>query len=126
MSYNYSLPTTGSLSFVDFLESVGPYSSEISDATAQRARLRAVLKELKKETHSTRDYQIIINVSGLSFFFFLLFTLLFICFLYSRQSKNIYLSLLVSSIAYSQKNSFLKEVLVISKIEKRKERGKKK
>ncbi|KAI8879646.1 hypothetical protein K501DRAFT_256397 [Backusella circina FSU 941] len=61
MSYNYSLPTTGSLSFVDFLESVGPYSSEISDATAQRARLRAVLKELKKETHSTRDYQIIIN-----------------------------------------------------------------
>ncbi|CEP19471.1 hypothetical protein [Parasitella parasitica] len=61
MSYSYSLPTTGSLSFVDYLESAGPYTSEISDATAQRGRLRTVLKELKKETQSTRDYQIIIN-----------------------------------------------------------------
>ncbi|KAL7309167.1 hypothetical protein PS15m_011280 [Mucor circinelloides] len=61
MSYPYSLPTTGSLSFVDYLETAGPYTSEISDATAQRGRLRTVLKELKKETHSTRDYQIIIN-----------------------------------------------------------------
>ncbi|KAI8646045.1 BRO1-like domain-containing protein [Parasitella parasitica] len=61
MSYPYSLPTTGSLSFVDYLESDGPYTSEISDATAQRGRLRTVLKELKKETQSTRDYQSIIN-----------------------------------------------------------------
>jgi hypothetical protein len=62
MSYPYSLPTTGALSFTDYLENVTSYSTEISDATAQRGRLRAVLKELKKETQSTRDYQVIINV----------------------------------------------------------------
>ncbi|CAO3587666.1 unnamed protein product [Absidia cylindrospora] len=39
MSYNYSLPTTGALSFADFFESTGAYSSEISDATAQRAAI---------------------------------------------------------------------------------------
>lgn len=68
MSYPYSLPTTGSLSFVDYLETTEPYTSEISDATAQRGRLRTVLKELKKETHSTRDYQIIINVYNIYLF----------------------------------------------------------
>jgi hypothetical protein len=67
MSYPYSLPTTGSLSFVDYLETATPYSSEISDATAQRGRLRTVLKELKKENPSARDYQVIVNVSGREF-----------------------------------------------------------
>lgn len=62
MSYPYSLPTTGALSFTDYLETDVPYSSEISDATAQRGRVRTVLKELKKESHSARDYQVIINV----------------------------------------------------------------
>ncbi|KAI7900737.1 BRO1 domain-containing protein [Cokeromyces recurvatus] len=62
MSFPYSLPTTGSLSFADYLETTAPYSSEISDATAQRGRLRAVLKELKKENQSTRDYQLLINI----------------------------------------------------------------
>ncbi|GAA5798808.1 hypothetical protein HPULCUR_004214 [Helicostylum pulchrum] len=61
MSYPYSLPTTGALSFTDYLDIDTPYSSEISDATAQRGRVRTVLKELKKETHSARDYQVIIN-----------------------------------------------------------------
>ncbi|KAI7870872.1 hypothetical protein BDF14DRAFT_1770632 [Spinellus fusiger] len=61
MSYPYSLPTTGAVSFVDFLEDVGPHSSSISDATAQRGRLRAVLKELKKVALSTRDYRTIVN-----------------------------------------------------------------
>ncbi|KAI8350595.1 BRO1 domain-containing protein [Choanephora cucurbitarum] len=61
MSYPYSLPTTGTLSFIDYLETPGSYSTEISDATAQRGRLRTVLKELKKETESARDYQAIIN-----------------------------------------------------------------
>lgn len=64
MSYPYSLPTTGSLSFVDYLETAAPYSSEISDATAQRGRLRTVLKELKKENPSARDYQVITNVKS--------------------------------------------------------------
>lgn len=63
MSFPYSLPTTGVLSFVDFLENASIYSSEISDATAQRGRLRTVLKELKKETQSARDYQSLINVN---------------------------------------------------------------
>lgn len=63
MSYPYSLPTTGALSFVDYFEFTEPYTSEISDATAQRGRVRAVLKELKKETQSTRDYQTITNVT---------------------------------------------------------------
>ncbi|KAI9487066.1 MAG: BRO1 domain-containing protein [Benjaminiella poitrasii] len=62
MSYPYSLPTTGLLSFVDYIEAPASYSSYISDATAQRGRLRAVLKELKKETQSTRDYQTLINI----------------------------------------------------------------
>lgn len=61
MSYPYSLPTTGTLSFADYFETTEPYTSEISDATAQRGRLRTVLKELKKETQSSRDYQTIVN-----------------------------------------------------------------
>lgn len=63
MSYPYSLPTTGSLSFVDFVDSAEPYSAEISDATARRGRLRHVLKEFKKETQSSRDYSLIMNVN---------------------------------------------------------------
>lgn len=63
MSYPYSLPTTGTLSFADYFETSEPYNAEISDATAQRGRLRTVLKELKKETHSARDYQTIVNVT---------------------------------------------------------------
>ncbi|KAG0167535.1 hypothetical protein DFQ30_005970 [Apophysomyces sp. BC1015] len=61
MSYPYSLPTTGTMSFVDFLSNVGPYSSEISDATAQRGRIRIALKGLKKEAQESRDYRLIIN-----------------------------------------------------------------
>lgn len=63
MSYFYSLPTTGAMSFVDFLQNVGPYSTEISDATAQRGRLRTVLKDLKRDSQETRDYRHILNVS---------------------------------------------------------------
>ena len=46
--YTFELPTTGSLSFVDYFSS-GPevYTSHISDATQARANLRAVLKESK-------------------------------------------------------------------------------
>lgn len=51
------------MSFVDFLQNVGPYSTEISDATAQRGRLRTVLKDLKRDSQETRDYRHILNVS---------------------------------------------------------------
>ncbi|CDS13494.1 hypothetical protein LRAMOSA05670 [Lichtheimia ramosa] len=61
MSYFYSLPTTGAMSFVDFLQNVGSYSTEISDATAQRGRLRTVLKDLKRDSQETRDYRHILN-----------------------------------------------------------------
>ncbi|KAI9032914.1 hypothetical protein CLU79DRAFT_172133 [Phycomyces nitens] len=61
MSYPYSLPTTGAVSFVDYFEDVGSFSSQISDATAQRGRLRTVLKGLKKESLDTRDYRNITN-----------------------------------------------------------------
>ncbi|KAI9276027.1 BRO1 domain-containing protein [Sporodiniella umbellata] len=61
MSYPYSLPTTGSLSFVEFFEDLDPYSLEISDTTARRGRLRHVLKEFKKETQSSRDYSLVMN-----------------------------------------------------------------
>ncbi|KAI9323247.1 hypothetical protein BX666DRAFT_34235 [Dichotomocladium elegans] len=61
MSYSYSLPTTGAMSFVDFLGNAESYSTEISDATAQRGRVRTVLKDLKKEPQDTRDYRHIIN-----------------------------------------------------------------
>ncbi|KAI8374391.1 BRO1-like domain-containing protein [Radiomyces spectabilis] len=61
MSYPYSLPTTGSLSFKDFLEDTGSYSAEVTDATAQRGRVRIALKEFKKETPGSRDYRLILN-----------------------------------------------------------------
>ncbi|KAI8975183.1 BRO1 domain-containing protein [Mycotypha africana] len=62
MSYSFSLPTTGAVSFVDYVDSTNSsVSTKIADATAQRGRLRAVLKGMKKETHSERDYQLLIN-----------------------------------------------------------------
>ncbi|KAL1932439.1 hypothetical protein VTP01DRAFT_8117 [Rhizomucor pusillus] len=61
MSYTFSLPTTGPVSFVDYIQDVGKYSSEISDATAQRGRVRTVLKEHKKQGQESRDYRYIMN-----------------------------------------------------------------
>jgi hypothetical protein len=46
--YTFELPTTGSLSFVDyFSDGSDVYTYQISDATQARANLRAVLKESK-------------------------------------------------------------------------------
>ncbi|KAI8075326.1 BRO1 domain-containing protein [Gongronella butleri] len=59
MSYQFSLPTTGAVSFGDFFE--GGYTSELSDASAQRGRLRTVLKGLKKESQDARDLTGVIN-----------------------------------------------------------------
>ncbi|CAO3615249.1 unnamed protein product [Cunninghamella echinulata] len=61
MSYLFSLPTTGAISFADYLISTGSYTSELSDATAQRGRLRTVLKGHKKESQESRNLATIIN-----------------------------------------------------------------
>ena len=54
--YNFELPTTGSLSFVDHLSNGSDvYTAQISDATQARANLRAVLKE-SKHTDGDKDY----------------------------------------------------------------------
>ncbi|GJE92669.1 BRO1 domain-containing protein [Phanerochaete sordida] len=48
-SYLYELPTTGAISFGDFLyDKSASYISEISDTTEARANLRAALKESKR------------------------------------------------------------------------------
>lgn len=54
--YTFELPTTGSLSFVDYFSNGSDvYTSRISDATQARAILRAVLKE-SKHTDGDKDY----------------------------------------------------------------------
>lgn len=48
-SYLYELPTTGAISFGDFLyDKSASYISEISDTTEARANLRTALKESKR------------------------------------------------------------------------------
>lgn len=65
MSYPFALPTTGSVAIAEFFESLGPYSRQISEATAQRGRLRAALKNIKRQEQLNKDYQEVINVSAL-------------------------------------------------------------
>ncbi|KAI9286800.1 BRO1-like domain-containing protein [Umbelopsis sp. AD052] len=61
MSYPFVLPTTGSVALADFFENLGPYSKQISEATAQRGRLRAALKTIKRQEQLNKDYQEVIN-----------------------------------------------------------------
>ncbi|CAG8676102.1 13794_t:CDS:2, partial [Acaulospora morrowiae] len=61
MSFIYPIPTTGSISFSDFLlDENNLYINEISDATAQRGRVRTVLKEANR-TEGPIDYTKIIS-----------------------------------------------------------------
>jgi hypothetical protein len=54
--YTFELPTTGSLSFVDYFYSGSDvYPSQISNATQARANLRALLKE-SKHGDGDKDY----------------------------------------------------------------------
>jgi hypothetical protein len=63
MSFNYALPTTGTISFADFiLENDNMYLSDISESTALRGRLRAVLKAAKRTEGANKDYTKIIKV----------------------------------------------------------------
>ncbi|KAL1702254.1 BRO1-like domain-containing protein [Schizophyllum commune] len=58
-TYLYELPTTGAISFADFCadhSAAKNYSSHITDATLQRASLRAALKESKRTEGDERDY----------------------------------------------------------------------
>lgn len=49
MSFIYPIPTTGSISFSDFiLDESNSYINEISEATALRGRVRAALKEASR------------------------------------------------------------------------------
>ncbi|KAM3586391.1 hypothetical protein VKS41_002910 [Umbelopsis sp. WA50703] len=61
MSYPFALPTTGSVAIAEFFESLGSYSRQISEATAQRGRLRAALKSIKRQEQLNKDYQEVIN-----------------------------------------------------------------
>ncbi|CAG8659399.1 14618_t:CDS:2, partial [Racocetra fulgida] len=62
MSFIYPLPTTGTISFSDFLlDENNSYINEISEATAQRGRVRAVLKEVNK-TDGPKDYMNVMKV----------------------------------------------------------------
>ena len=54
--YTFELPTTGSLSFVDYFSNGSDvYTYQISDSTQARANLRAVLKE-SKHGDGDKDY----------------------------------------------------------------------
>ncbi|CAG8457420.1 4029_t:CDS:2 [Ambispora leptoticha] len=56
MSFIYPLPTTGSISFADYLlDTDNKYLNDISEATALRGRVRAVLKGAAR-TEGPKDY----------------------------------------------------------------------
>lgn len=60
-SYLYELPTTGAVSFGDFLyDQSASYISAISDTTEARANLRAALKESKRTDE--KDYLKLVKV----------------------------------------------------------------
>lgn len=62
-SYLYELPTTGAISFSEFLHDQGAsYISDISDTTEARANLRAALKESKRTGDSEKDYLKLVKV----------------------------------------------------------------
>lgn len=100
MSFIYPLPTTGSISWSDFLlDEDNFYLSEISEATAQRGRVREVLKEAKR-TEGPKDYTKIINVILLISMIFFKFYLLILEHRFSANRQlviiyHIYLALLI-------------------------------
>ena len=62
-TYQFELPTTGSISFGDFCldSSRGAHARDISSTTQHRANLRGVLKETKR-TDGEKDFLRIIKV----------------------------------------------------------------
>lgn len=62
MSFNFRLPTTGSLLFANYIkDDTGRYGPQLSEATAQRGRVRAILKD-SKHSDGPNDYVKIIKV----------------------------------------------------------------
>ena len=60
-SYLYELPTTGAISFGDFVyDQSASYISEVSETTEARANLRAALKESKRTDE--KDYLRLVKV----------------------------------------------------------------
>ena len=60
-SYLYELPTTGAISFGDFVyDQSASYISEVSETTEARANLRAALKESKRT--GEKDYLRLVKV----------------------------------------------------------------
>ncbi|EMD37643.1 hypothetical protein CERSUDRAFT_136342 [Gelatoporia subvermispora B] len=56
-TYQYELPTTGAVSFAEFLQDdSATYISEIAECTEARANLRAILKESKRTDDGEKDY----------------------------------------------------------------------
>ena len=71
-SYLYELPTTGAVSFSDFLiDSSASYIAEVADATEARANLRAALKESKRSDE--KDHLRLVKVGLHSLLLALLF-----------------------------------------------------
>lgn len=63
--YRFTLPTTGAVSFSDFLSDpsgANLYSSQIAQATQARANLRGALKENKRTESDERNYLNLIKV----------------------------------------------------------------
>lgn len=61
--YLYDLPTTGAISFAEFLvDDNKKYTSQIAQATQVRASLRALLKETKRSEDGERDYIKVVKV----------------------------------------------------------------
>lgn len=60
--YLYELPTTGSISFVDFCSDENDvYTTHLSEATQARANLRGALKESKRD-NGEKDFLKLVKV----------------------------------------------------------------
>ena len=63
-SYLYELPTTGAISFSDYLvDKSASYIAEVAETTEARANLRAALKESKRTDE--KDYLRLVKVRAL-------------------------------------------------------------
>lgn len=72
MSFLFDLPTTGAINFTDFLtdpSGSSGYAAKLADASAARARVRAVLKECRRTDEQSRDWSGAVKVcfNGVAF-----------------------------------------------------------
>lgn len=63
-TYLYELPTTGAISFAEFLrDDSTSYIADIAESTEARANLRAILKESKRTDDGEKDYLKLVKAS---------------------------------------------------------------